>query len=105
MLIDIVWYAADPVPPPDNITLSLDNQGWLTFTWNEVASGCNVVHYRIIASNCGRCSATTVHTTVFCTDIPTDGSLCTFALQTVVCDNIAGNVSDPIHAVLRGEQN
>ena len=28
--------------------------------------------------------------------MPTDGSTCTFAIQTVVCGNITGNVSDPI---------
>ena len=41
--------------------------------------------YNILASNCGSCPTTTNHTNVTCTDIPTNGSTCTLAVQTVVC--------------------
>ena len=55
---------------------------------------CPAIHYNILVSNCGSCST---HTTVTCTDIPTNGSQCTLAVQTVVCGNITGNISDPIN--------
>ena len=77
------------------------------FSWNEVVSGCDIVYYRIISSNCGGCSATNniiVHTTIFCTNVTTDGRVCSFAVQTIVCDDVSGNVSEPIHVVLRGMQ-
>ena len=70
-----------PLPPPDRIRLSLDHPGWFVFSWDEVDTDCEVVHYRIIASNCGRCPTSTAHTTVVCTDIPTNGNNCTFAVH------------------------
>ena len=65
-------------------------------------TGCEVLCYRIVASNCGSCPAITAHTTVVCTNIPTNSDICTFAIQTIICDGLAGNVSDPIHVLLRG---
>ena len=41
--------------------------------------------YNIHASNCGSCPPATNHTNVTCTDIPTNGSTCTLAVETVVC--------------------
>ena len=46
------------------------------------------VHYNILSSKCGSCPTTTTNTTVTCTDVPTDGSVCTFAVETAVCGNI-----------------
>ena len=68
----------------------------VTFDWSSVAPDCPAIHYNILASNCGSCPTTTNHTNVTCTDVPTDGSECTFAEQTVVCGNITGNFSNPI---------
>ena len=70
----------------------------LTFSWSPVAPDCPAIHYNILASNCGSCPTTINHTTVTCADVPTNNSVCTFAVQTVVdlCGNITGNVSDPI---------
>ena len=68
-----------------------------TFTWSPVAPDCPTVYYNILASNCGSCPTTTNHTTVTCTDVPTNGSTCTFAVQTVVCGNVFGNSSDSIN--------
>ena len=68
----------------------------LTFTWSPVAPDCPAIYYNILASNCGSCPTTTNHTNVTCTDVPTDGSVCTFAVQTVACGNISGNFSNPI---------
>ena len=66
----------------------------VTVNWSPVASDCPAIHYNILASNCGSCPTTTNHTPVTCTDVPTNGSMCTFAVQTVVCGTIAGNWSD-----------
>jgi hypothetical protein len=72
----------------------------LTFSWSPVAPDCPTVHYNILASNCGSCPTTTNHTNVTCTDIPTNDSICTIAIQTVVCGNITGDTSDPISITL-----
>ena len=69
----------------------------LTFSWSPVAPDCPAIHYNILASNCGSCPTTTNHTNVTCTEVPTNGSNCTFAVQTVVCGNLAGNASEPIN--------
>ena len=66
----------------------------LTVNWSSVAPDCPAIYYNILASNCGGCPNTTNHTTVTCTDVPINGSTCTFAVQTVVCGTIAGNWSD-----------
>ena len=57
----------------------------------------DTLHYNILALNCGSCPTTTNHTTLTCTDVPTDGSACVFSVQTVVCGNLAGNFSDMIN--------
>ena len=72
----------------------------LTFKWSPVAPDCPAIHYNILTSNCGSCPTTTNHTNVTCTDIPTDGSTCTLAVQTVSCGYITGNASDPISITL-----
>ena len=69
----------------------------LTFSWSRVSTDCvAMIHYNILASNCGSCPNTTNHTSVTCTDVPTNGTTCMFAIQTVFCGYITGNVSDPI---------
>ena len=87
---------------PDKIYISKvgfhPNQ--LIFQWNLVAPDCPAVHYNILASNCGSCPTTTNHTNVTCTEVPTNDSICTFAVQTVVCGSITGNISDPINITL-----
>ena len=65
----------------------------LTFVWSPVVSDCPATHYNILASNCGSCPTTTNHTNVTCTDVLNDGIVCTFTIQTVVCENITGNIS------------
>ena len=87
---------------PDKIYISKvgfhPNQ--LTFQWNSVAPDCPAIHYNILASNCGSCPTTTNHTSVTCTEVPTNDSIWTFAVQTVVCGNITSNISDPINITL-----
>lgn len=72
----------------------------LKFRWSPVALECPEVHYTINASNCGICPTTTNHINVTCTDVPSDGSICTFALKTVVCGNIYGKMSEPVSVQL-----
>ena len=67
------------------------------FSWSPVTSDCLVLHYNILTSNCGSCPTTTTDTTVTCTDVPTNGSMCTFAVQTVVCGDIVGDSSDSVN--------
>ena len=64
-------------------------------------SDCSSLHYNILSSNCGSCPTTTTNTTVTCTDVLTDGGVCTFAVQTVVCGNILGNLSDTVQVHLK----
>ena len=86
---------AAPLPPPDEISLALVNFGpkETTFSWSPVAPDCPFIHYNILASNCGSCPTITSHTNVTCTYLPSDDSMCSFAIQTVVCGNITGNWS------------
>ena len=95
---------AAPFPSPDRMSISRADVSskQLIFNWSPVAPDCLAIHYNILASNCGSCPSTTTHTIVTCTDVPTDGSMCTFALQTVVCRNIVGNSSDTIEGILNG---
>ena len=69
------------------------NYPWINILWNTTSPDCPSIHYNILASKCGSCPTTTNYTSVTCTDIPTDGSICTFAVQTVVCGNITGESS------------
>ena len=68
----------------------------LTFNWSSISADYPAIYYNILASNCGSCPTITNHTTVTCTDVPTNGSTCVFALQTVVCGNTTSNRSVPI---------
>ena len=85
-------------PSPNNLHISNANfiLKEFTFSWSPVTLDCPAIHYNILASNCGSCPTTTNHTNVTCTDIPTDGSTCVFALQTVVCGIITGELSNQV---------
>ena len=101
----IMYNAAYNVAPylaPDKLSISRVDFGSreLTFNWSlSTVPDCPALHYKILASNCGSCPTTTTRTTVTCTDIPTNG-MCMFALQTVVCGYIIGNMSDRISITL-----
>ena len=85
--------------PPNNLHISHIDIGLvqLTFAWSPAVSyNCSAFHYNIQASNCASCPTTTNHTNVTCTNIPTAGSMCTFAVWTVVCGNITGSVNSSI---------
>ena len=82
--------------PPE--TLYVSNADFvsrkLTFSWSTDCGA--MVRYNILASNCGSCPTTTNHTNVTCTNVQTNGSLCMFAVQTVACGNITGQLSNMI---------
>ena len=93
----------DPFLPPDEININLSDLDLrqFMFSWSPVAPDCPAIHYNILASNCGSCPTTTNHTNVTCTDVPTEqNTFCAFALQTVVCGNITGILSNPISVSL-----
>ena len=75
--------------PPTDIVWELVSPEQLTFAWTPSATNCSNIHYNIFTSNYGSCPNTTISTT----DLPADGNVCMFALQTVVCKNITGNCS------------
>ena len=75
-----------------------------TFTWSPIFPDCPAIHYNILASNCGSCPTTTNYTNVTCTDVPTDSSVCQFAIQNVFCESSAGNWSESISVNLLTSQ-
>ena len=96
---------ADPFLSPSEICVNLTDLGsrQLTFSWSPVAPDCPAIHYNILASNCGSCPTTTNYTNVTCTGVPIEQKIsCTFALQTVVCGDLAGILSNPISVSLSG---
>ena len=88
--------------PPNDVRLSHVQPGQLTFNWSSPDVQCDSVSYKIITSNCGRCPPVTTNTTVTCTSVVASGQVCTFVVQTVVCGNLTGNMSDPIYVILKG---
>ena len=91
-----------PYPPPNDIQLVEANPNQLTFQWSPVLSDCNAIQYHVIASGCGVCPIATKLTTVLCTEISKDGHKCTFAVQTVACNNVTGNRSKTNTVLLQG---
>ena len=94
----VTCITAGHLSPPNKLFISSANfiLRRLTFSWSSVALDCPVIRYNILASNCGSCPTTTNHTNVTCTDVPTENSVCTFAIQTVLCGSLIGNKSDPV---------
>ena len=93
----------DPYPPPSDVHLLDINSTHLTFHWSPVSSNCNAVHYCITSSNCGHCPNRVNSTSVTCSGPFINDQLCTFAVQTVVCDNVVGNESNRIQVVIRSK--
>lgn len=98
-------YNIGPLPPPNNLRISVVDFGSLrelTFTWSPVVPGCLGLHYNILSSKaCGSCPTNTTNNTVTCMDLPiaTDGGTCIFAVQTTVCGDVVGNLSDPLSVI------
>ena len=71
---------------------TLCSQSKINFNWSAFFHNgyhCDhhdVISFDILASNCGSCPTTTNHTNATCTDIPTDGSICTFSVRSNICN-------------------
>ena len=76
----------------------------LTFQWSSVSSDCPAIQYHIMSDSCGDCGPNlTNQTQAMCYRPSTDNQTnCTFALETVVCNNITGQGSTSISVTLRG---
>ena len=81
-----------------NITwITVNSQ--LSFNWcsdplvHTSSSDCPMTRFNIDTSNCGSCPTTTNHTTVTCTDVPTDGATCFLSIFPIVCGEVFGNLT------------
>ena len=87
---------AVPFPPPTDIQLVEANHTHLSFNWSPVSLSCPSIQYHIVACNCGECPVTTRSNMVTCNgnySQQTSDHQCSFAVQTVVCDDLVGDVS------------
>ena len=75
----------------------------MIFNWYPVIVSCQAVSYNIVGSNCGICPHNTTGTAVTCVGVSTDGSLCIFRVQTIVCTGILGQTSNAVIVTLKGE--
>lgn len=99
-----VCLTIDLYPSPDNVYLSDIGPRSLSFEWNPVITiSCQAISYSIVASNCGVCPHNTTGTSVTCIGVSTDGSLCIFRVQTIVCTRMPGQMSDVVTVTLKGE--
>ena len=73
----------------------------LTFSWNPVS--CLAILYNITSRNCGVCPTITTEAFATCVDVPVDGSVCLFQVQTTVCNNSHGPLSSSVPITLTGE--
>lgn len=95
----------EPYPAPNHVQLLEVHPGYFIFTWSPVLFHCQDIHYNIIAKNCGViCPRVTTHSTTLCNSGVIGDTLCifSFAIQTVVCQDIVGNSSDPVSVTLKG---
>ena len=92
-----------PYPPPNDGHLAEATPEQLMFQWSPIDPNCQIIQYRITAVNCGTCPNTTFHTSVTCRGVIADGRLCSFAIQAVVCNNIASNMSLNVQVILKGK--
>ena len=66
-------------------------------------SSCHALTYSIASSNCGVCPSTIIDTSVTYFNVPVDGSVCLFQVQTTVCNNNHGPLSTSVSVRLTGE--
>ena len=90
----------EPFPPPTDIELVESNDTHLRLSWKKVSSNCSSIRYQIVASNCGECPHTTLTNEATCIGNYTqlrNNQQCSFAVKTVVCDDIAGAASSSVY--------
>ena len=100
MLMSIIH--SDPLPPPTNVQLVDVNSKQLVFNWSSEESNCSTLQYNI-DSDCGICTNTVTTFATCSIDLSAiTNNMCTFAIQSVVCGNISGILSDPLSITLKG---
>ena len=119
----MVHPCVDPWQPPDNIHLakvSILTFEWypvqsfcpdtqsdvgfarFTFCWSPIPSANPTINYRTMAEGCGICPYTTSSSCVTCVSNSPAITTCTFSVQSVACENVSGNFSDPVTFKLGG---
>ena len=85
-----------------------ENNTHFSFNWSQVPLNCPSIQYKIIVTeNCGECPnmTTMASNKVTCTrnyTQLTNNHQCSFAVQTVVCDDIIGDVSSAVNLMITG---
>ena len=105
LLLIFLWIITEPFRAPSSVRLtSVNNQPReLTFTWDTVESSCPSLQYRVNATGCGTCTSTSTSNTTTCVDYDvTVDQLCTFAVHTVICDDIVSVMNASIQVPLKG---
>ena len=99
-----MYTTSDPLPPPDDITLSeirLASTPELRFNWTKnMLKSCHISY--AITSDCGDCPTSTATNTVVCLDVPVNNRTCSFTVRTVACGSIDGTHSNSISVALKG---
>ena len=103
----ICFSTANSVPLSSPKTISLNDvssDGQLIFSWSSVVQNCPSIQYNVNTTDCGVCPDNTADTNLTCTtsNVSSIEQMCSFSVQTVVCDNIAGEVSAPLTITLKG---
>ena len=96
----------EPYPPPLNIHVEDIAPQQLTFSWIGHNTSCDTLHYNIMSRNCGNCPTSSNSTSVTCTNVivKENVSMCSLAVQTVVCNNIVGKETLPVVLKLNGNK-
>ena len=73
------------------------------FSWTRLPLNCATVTYEI-QSSCGECPAFTSSTLVTCVlqNPLVNYGVCTFAVRSILCNNIVSGWSNEIEVILRG---
>lgn len=104
-----MYTTLDPLPPPDDITLSVIGLAStpgpiLRFNWTKnMIKSCHISY--AITSDCGDCPTSTAANTAVCINVPVNNRTCSFAVRTVVCGSIDGTHSNSISVALKGNIN
>ena len=93
--------------PPDSFKLVNIHGGQVILEWSPVVSMCPLAVTYNIASNCSSCSSGVTNSTIIHCPIPqpnvtTGDTICSFSIQSVVCEGIGGEQSDPLVVVIPG---
>jgi hypothetical protein len=108
VLYSYMYTTSDPLPPPDDITLSVIRVASipeLRFNWTKnMIKNCHVSYN--ITSDCGDChTSTRTNTAAICINLPVNNHTCSFAIRTIVCGRIHGTHSNRISVTLKGNNN